>query len=70
MFFSAFRSALSQLLMFGGYSSMTGCIAGSLLGCKYGFSRLPKQWIEELNAKNKEFLNTKINALLDMMGLP
>lgn len=56
--------------MYGGYSSMIGCIAGALLGCKYGYSTLPRHWIEGLKEKNKEFLNAKINALLDMMGLP
>ncbi|XP_015913747.2 uncharacterized protein [Parasteatoda tepidariorum] len=65
-----FKSALSSLLMLGGYSSMTGCISGSLLGCKYGYSRLPKLWIDGLKPKNKEYLNSKINSLLDMMGLP
>ncbi|CAL1266821.1 unnamed protein product [Larinioides sclopetarius] len=65
-----FRSALTSLLMLGGYSSMTGCISGSLLGCKFGYSHLPKEWIEGLNNKNKELLNGKVNSLLDMMGLP
>ncbi|GFX82458.1 transposable element Tcb1 transposase [Trichonephila clavipes] len=65
-----FRSALTSLLMLGGYSSMTGCITGSLLGCKFGYSLLPREWIDGLNAKNKEWINGKINALLDMMGLP
>ncbi|KFM77246.1 p53-induced protein with a death, partial [Stegodyphus mimosarum] len=65
-----FKQALTSLLMLGGYSSMTGCISGSLLGGKFGYSRLPKHWIEGLNLKNREWLNSKINALLDMMGLP
>lgn len=64
------RTALTSLLMLGGYSSMTGCISGSLLGCKFGYSQLPKHWIEGLNPKNREWLNCKINGLLDMMGLP
>ncbi|GIY45436.1 uncharacterized protein MJ1187 [Caerostris extrusa] len=66
----SFKSALTSLLMLGGYSSMAGCISGSLLGCKFGYSQLPKEWIDGLNVKNKELLNGKINSLLDMMGLP
>ncbi|KAG8191565.1 hypothetical protein JTE90_021170 [Oedothorax gibbosus] len=65
-----FKTALTSLLMLGGYSSMTGCISGSLLGCKFGYSQLPRHWIEGLNPKNRDYLNSKINALLDMMGLP
>ncbi|XP_054718056.1 uncharacterized protein LOC129227505 [Uloborus diversus] len=67
---SDFKTVLSNLLMLGGYSSMNGCISGSLLGCKCGYSNIPKQWIDGLDTKSRNWLNCKINALLDMMGLP
>ncbi|XP_045165426.1 uncharacterized protein LOC123529251 isoform X2 [Mercenaria mercenaria] len=64
------RSFMMNLLMEGGDSNSNGCVAGALLGCKVGYSRLPKEWISGLRKKQTTWLNVKINLLLDMMGLP
>ncbi|KAL3852157.1 hypothetical protein ACJMK2_015835 [Sinanodonta woodiana] len=66
----SFRGVLMKLVMAAGDSNSNGCVAGALLGCKVGFSRLPQDWVSGLKRKQTAWLNTKINLLLDMMGLP
>ena len=56
--------------MEGGDSNSNGCVAGALLGCKVGYSRLPQEWISGLCKKQTTWLNVKVNHFLDMMGLP
>ncbi|XP_076331546.1 uncharacterized protein LOC143236826 isoform X2 [Tachypleus tridentatus] len=65
-----FRSAVSQAIMEGGYASMNGFITGAFLGCKVGFSYLPRNWVTGLRHRQVAWLNEKVNALLDIMGLP
>ncbi len=56
--------------MMGGDSSTHACLAGALLGCKEGYSNLPQAWLQQLATKQVQWLNVKINILLDMMGIP
>lgn len=56
--------------MQGGHATCNASVAGALLGCKYGYSELPKEWLEGLLPKQVTWLNRKVNALLDMMALP
>ncbi|CAH1777245.1 unnamed protein product [Owenia fusiformis] len=65
-----FRCAVSDLLMCGGDSNTNCCVTGALLGCKVGFASLPMEWVEGIRPKQKDWLNEKINLLLDMMGIP
>ncbi|XP_022251874.1 uncharacterized protein LOC106467938 isoform X1 [Limulus polyphemus] len=65
-----FKSAVSQVIMEGGHASINGFITGAFLGCKVGFSYLPRDWVTGLKHKQVAWLNEKVNALLDIMGLP
>ena len=56
--------------MQGGHSSCNAAVAGAILGCKVGYSDLPKDWLEGLLPQQVDWLNKKINCLLDMMALP
>jgi len=56
--------------MEGGDSNSNGCVAGALLGCKVGYSKLPPAWVNGLQKQEKDWLNVKVNQFLDMMGLP
>ena len=56
--------------MCGGDSPAHVSLAGGLLGVMGGYSKIPLEWTEELRPKQKQFLNVKINQLLDMMGIP
>lgn len=40
-----FRRSLNRLIQEGGDADTNGTVAGALLGCRLGFSQLPKDWI-------------------------
>ncbi len=56
--------------MQGADSCTNGCIAGGLLGCRVGYANLPLEWVEGLRRQQVDWLNVKVNLLLDMMGIP
>lgn len=56
--------------MQGGHATCNGTVAGAMLGCKVGYSELPRDWINGLLPKQVTWLNSKLNSLLDMMALP
>ncbi|XP_048739714.2 uncharacterized protein LOC125654015 [Ostrea edulis] len=66
----SFKDCMMKLMMAAGDSNSNCCVAGALLGCKFGFSHLPKHWVHGLRKKQTTWLNVKINHLLDMIGLP
>jgi len=53
-----FKDTLLQLVREGGDADTNGAVAGSLLGCRLGFSELPKEWLIEL--PNKRWLDKKV----------
>jgi ADP-ribosylglycohydrolase len=48
-----FLHGLNAVIMEGGDADTNGCIAGSMLGAKFGFSQIPDYLVEELNHKNE-----------------
>ena len=64
------RTVITELVMQGGHATCNAVVAGALLGCKFGYSELPRDWLEGLIPQQVTWLNTKINSLLDMMALP
>lgn len=56
--------------MQGADANCNACVTGALLGCKYGYTHLPKDWVEGLREKQVDWLNSRLNMLLDMMGIP
>ena len=56
--------------MQGGHATCNATVAGALLGCKVGYSELPRDWIDGLLPRQVAWLNAKINSFLDMMALP
>ncbi|KAH3893216.1 hypothetical protein DPMN_017359 [Dreissena polymorpha] len=66
----SYKSFMLNLFMEGGDSNSNGCVAGAILGCKVGYSKLPPEWLNGLRKQETEWLNLKINHLLDMIGLP
>ena len=69
-FFHINRTAITELAMQGGHATCNATVAGALLGCKVGYSELPRDWIDGLLPRQVAWLNTKINCFLDMMALP
>ena len=56
--------------MFGRDSPSNASVAGAVLGCRCGYKKLPKDWVVNLRPKQTQWLDVKINALLDMMAIP
>ena len=46
-----FRYALEAIVFEAGDADTNGAVAGALLGCKLGFSGLPKSWLKMCHAK-------------------
>ncbi|BFZ10727.1 hypothetical protein BsWGS_13766 [Bradybaena similaris] len=67
---SDYRSFITALAKLGGDSSSNACVAGAVLGCCWGYTRLPRVWVEELPRRQVHWLNSRINHLLDIMGSP
>lgn len=65
-----FEKDLTAILFIGGQSRIYGAVCGAILGCRSGYTRIPARWLEGLNPTVTEWLNERLNHLLDMMGLP
>lgn len=65
-----YKTAITELAMQGGHATCNATVAGALLGCKVGYSELPRDWINGLLPRQVAWLNTKVNCFLDMMALP
>eukprot|EP00118_Oscarella_pearsei_P011421 m.76672 g.76672 ORF g.76672 m.76672 type:complete len:172 (+) comp36003_c1_seq11:1828-2343(+) len=65
-----FKTTINELVLLGGDADTNAAVAGAVLGCRLGYSRLPSDWMDSLLSKQKAWLNAKINCLLDLMGLP
>ncbi|RUS89596.1 hypothetical protein EGW08_002614 [Elysia chlorotica] len=64
------RSFVCALARLAGDSSSNCCVGGAVLGCRLGYSRLPRPWVEDLRKRQLAWLNAKVNHLLDIVGLP
>ena len=70
LLFPFFRDVVTQLVMLGADSCSNASVAGAILGCKNGYKRLPSGWVDALPKSQTDWLDGKINLLLDMMGIP
>eukprot|EP00026_Physarum_polycephalum_P002884 Phypoly_transcript_02893.p1 GENE.Phypoly_transcript_02893~~Phypoly_transcript_02893.p1 ORF type:complete len:395 (+),score=66.58 Phypoly_transcript_02893:1362-2546(+) len=62
-----FKTLINDLVMEGGDSDTNAAVAGALLGCKIGYSKLPQDWLSGL--KEKEWLDEKVDRFLALLGL-
>lgn len=62
---SSFESGILSVIHEGGDADTNASVAGSLLGAKFGYSRIPKHLIEDL--VRKEFLEEKFNAFVEIV---
>lgn len=51
-----FEDAILGAVNHGGDADTIAAITGSLAGAKFGFNKIPKRWIEQLNPDTKMFL--------------
>jgi len=63
----SFKDTLIELSYEGGDADTNGAVCGALLGCRLGYSQLPKDWLSCL--WDKEWLDQKVVQLLLLMKL-
>ena len=59
-----FESGLISVINEGGDADTNGCIAGSILGAKFGYNSIPRHLIDGL--KHKDLLEKKFNDFVDL----
>lgn len=62
-----FRAAIEAIAFEAGDADTNGAVAGALLGCKLGASKLPDSWLNGL--RHKDWLDGHINKFLALLGL-
>jgi ADP-ribosylglycohydrolase len=60
-----FEIGILKVVNQGGDADTNACIAGSLLGAKFGFSSIPEKYINGLN--NRAFLENKFNTFIEKL---
>ena len=60
-----FEDGIMQVIHEGGDADTNGCVAGSLLGVKYGFDSIPEIWVDGL--LSKDILERKYEMLVKIM---
>jgi ADP-ribosylglycohydrolase len=61
---------MTDIIFEGGMASCNATVLGAVLGCQTGYKMLPNTWIDGLSQMHKDCLNSRLNCLLNMMGLP
>ncbi|XP_046841598.1 ADP-ribosylarginine hydrolase Tri1-like [Xenia sp. Carnegie-2017] len=61
-----FRKAIQTLTMEGGDADTNCAVAGALLGCKFGFKKLPQSWVNGLC--HGSWLEKEVNTYLSLIG--
>lgn len=61
-----FESCLIATVNQGGDADTTGALAGMLAGARYGRQSIPPRWLERLDTKVAEAINTQTNELIDI----
>lgn len=66
-----FKEKITDIVMRGGKGvCVHASIVGGVLGAVLGYSQLPQDWLLQLPQENIRLLNSKLNLLLDLFGLP
>lgn len=66
-----FKEHITRIVMQGGEGvCVHASVVGGVLGLILGYANLPQDWLIQLPQENIKFLNSKLNLLLDLFGLP
>lgn len=60
-----FEDGILKVIHEGGDADTNACVAGSLLGAKYGFKAIPQNWVDGL--LYKDHLEEKFNHFVDLL---
>ncbi|MBN1516099.1 ADP-ribosylglycohydrolase family protein [Candidatus Sumerlaeota bacterium] len=61
-----FEEGVYAIINEGGDADTNACVAGALLGARFGYSQIPKRWIDGL--VKKEFLKSECRDLLRLLN--
>jgi ADP-ribosylglycohydrolase len=62
-----FTRAIMRVTWESGDADTNAAVAGAMLGCKLGYTKLPKRWLD--NLLHKDWLYEKMEVFLGMLGL-
>lgn len=62
-----FEETVTDLIMEGGDADTNGCVAGALLGAWFGYSRLPRHWLQ--GVQHHDWMLWKCEALSRQSGV-
>mmetsp|Transcript_36244 Transcript_36244/g.104356 ORF Transcript_36244/g.104356 Transcript_36244/m.104356 type:complete len:698 (-) Transcript_36244:24-2117(-) len=65
----SFKDAIQAITMEAGDADSNATVAGALLGARLGFSCLPQEWLGEVPELQRRWLEQKIAAYVQMLGL-
>ncbi|XP_067936096.1 uncharacterized protein [Watersipora subatra] len=65
-----FRLTMMKVVMAGGDCKAAATITGAVHGGLTGYSHLPRDYVLQLLPQQTDWLNVKINHLLDLMAIP
>lgn len=65
----SFKEAIIGAVNHGGDADTIAAITGSLAGAKFGFSNIPKEWVDQLNPDIRIFLENFKNFTFDYLQI-
>jgi ADP-ribosylglycohydrolase len=65
LYTNSFEEGILAIINEGGDADTNGCIAGSVLGAKFGYDTIPKRWIEGIH--NVKEIENRVDMFLEIM---
>lgn len=65
----SFEDAIVGAVNHGGDADTIAAITGSLTGAKFGYSKIPKRWINQLNPETKIYLENFKNFVFSYLQI-
>jgi len=62
-----FKGMINLLIKEGGDADTNGAVCGAMWGARYGYSALPRDWLEAM--PHKAWLDRKVVRFLNLMGI-
>ncbi len=63
----SYSEGVLQIIHEGGDADSNAAVAGALLGARFGFSQIPRQWVDELRYEYE--LHSRVERLIELLGV-